>query len=63
MHLRPLPPNPKGSGDGEYYAFHDEMGHNIIAYRFLRRQLQELINRGYLKEFILNPRKPSKTKV
>jgi len=28
-----------------------------------QRQLQELVNRGYLKEFILNPGQASETKV
>ena len=51
---RPLPPNPKGPGAGEYCVFHDGMGHRTVDCRSSRRQLQELVNRGYLKKFILN---------
>jgi len=29
----------------------------------LWRHLQELVNQGYLKEFIINPGQPSETKV
>ena len=29
------------------------MGHRAVNYQTLRRHLQELIDRGYLKEFIL----------
>jgi len=49
---KPLPPNLKGSGAGEYSAFYDEIGHRAIDCRYLRRQLQELVKRGYLKKFI-----------
>jgi len=37
--LRPLPPNPKGSGDREYCVFHDGMGHRTIVCCSLWRQL------------------------
>ena len=39
------------------------MGHRTVDCRSLRKQLHELVNRGYLKEFILNPGQPSKVKV
>jgi len=39
------------------------MDHHTVDYRHLRKQLQELINQGYLKEFILNPGEPSEVKV
>ena len=60
---RPTPVEPKGPGAGEYCAFHDRMGHCTIDCRSLWRQLRQLVNRGYLKEFILNPGQPSETKV
>ena len=47
-HPRPLPPNPKGPRAGEYCAFHDGMGHCTVDCRSLQRQLQELVDRGYL---------------
>ena len=39
------------------------MGQRTVDCRSLRRKLQELVNRGYLKEFILNPGQPSETRV
>ena len=39
------------------------MNHCTVDYRYLRKQLQELVNRGYLKEFILNLGEPSEVKV
>ena len=60
---RPLPPNPKGPGAGKYCIFHDGMGRRTVDCRSFRRQLQELVNRGYLKKFILNPWQFSETKV
>ena len=61
--LRPLSLNLKGSGARDYCTFHNGMGHHTVDCRHLQKQLQELVNRGYLKEFILNPRKPSEVKV
>ena len=61
--LRPLPSNPKGPGARKYCAFHDGMGHRTVNCRSLQRQLQELVNQGYLQEFVLNPEQPSETKV
>jgi len=34
--LKPLPANPKRTGAGEYYAFHDEMGYRTIDCRSLK---------------------------
>ena len=62
-HPRPLPPNPNGLGVEEYCAFHDGMGHHTMDCRSLWRQLQELVERGYLQEFILNPVQPLEVKV
>jgi len=52
---RPLPPYPKGPGARKYYVFHNGMGQGTISCRYLQKKLQELVNRGYLKEFILDP--------
>ena len=46
----------------EYCTFYDRMRHSTMDCRSLRRHLQELKNRGYLKEFILKPRQPLKTR-
>ena len=59
---KPLSPNSKGSG-GDYSAFHNGMGQRTIDCRHLQKHLQELVNQGYLREFILNPEKPSEVKV
>ena len=47
-HPRPLPSNPEGLGAREYCAFRDGMGHHTVDCRSLWRQLQELMNWGYL---------------
>ena len=39
------------------------MGHRTVDCRSLKKQLLELVNRGYLKEFVLNPGQSSKVKV
>ena len=62
-HSKSLLPHPKGSGVGNYYIFHDGMGHRIADCRSLWKQLQELMDWGYLKEFILNPGQSSEVKV
>jgi len=62
-HPRPLPRKLKGPGAREYYTFYDGMGHRNVDCHSLRRQLQELVNRGYLKDFITNLRQLSETRV
>ena len=62
-HPRPLPPNPKRPRAGEYCAFHNGMGHQTVDCRYLRKRLQELMNQGYLKEFILDLGQPSEARV
>jgi len=60
---RPLLFNPKGPGARKYCAFHDGMDHHTVNCRSLQRQPQELVNRGYLQEFVLNPGQASESKV
>ena len=59
---RPLSFNPKGPGVREYYGFHDG-GPLYNGLSFSQSQLQKLVNRGYLQEFVLTPGQPSETKV
>jgi len=60
---RPLLSNQKGPKAGKYCAFHDSMGHHTVDCRSFWRQLQELVNQGYLQKFVLNPGQLSETKV
>jgi len=39
------------------------MGHLTVDCRTLKRHLQDLINKGYIWEFILNPERPSEVRV
>jgi len=51
---RSLLHNPRGHGSRDYCAFHDGCGHLTVNCRTLRQHLQELVNQGYLREFIFN---------
>jgi len=60
---RPLPPNQRGPGSGDYCAFHDGRGHLTMDCQTLRRYLRDLVNEGYLWEFVLNPKFSAEVRV
>ena len=35
-----------------YVAYHKDVRHNIEDWKFLEQHIQELIDQGYLKEFV-----------
>ncbi|KAL0298730.1 UNVERIFIED_CONTAM: hypothetical protein Sradi_6532800 [Sesamum radiatum] len=49
--------NPKRLKSDKYYSFHKDRGHNTEDCYHLKNEIEKLIQRGYLKEYIEN--KPS----
>ena len=52
---RPPPQNPRATRDkSKYCQFHREHGHDTEECRNLKREIEELIKRGYLRKFVRN---------
>ena len=51
-HPRPVQYDPLHPRVREYCSYHDDKGHKTIHCRSLRRYLEELIHKGFLKEYV-----------
>lgn len=47
-----LPSIPKAKDRGKYYSFHNDHGHTSDRYFNLREEIENLIRRGYLCQFV-----------
>ena len=57
----PKPHDPSRLGTKDYCSFHDRQGHRVAQCWFLQKYLEDLVQQGYLQEYILVPGASSET--
>ena len=52
--LRKIKTNPNKRNNNKYYEFHRDHGHNTKDYFQLKKQIADLIKRGYLRKYVVD---------